>query len=53
MADRRGLRMIGFLYGGFTALVMGMACLVVTDHLTGRLSLDTTAPKAIEISAVR
>ena len=40
MADRNSLKFIGFLYGGFTALVMIVTGIVVGDHLSGRLSLD-------------
>jgi phage-related holin len=43
MADRRSLTMIGYLYGGITAAVMLIACLVVTDHVSGRLQFDATA----------
>jgi phage-related holin len=40
MADRRSLTMIGYVYGGITAAVMLIACLVVTDHISGRLHID-------------
>lgn len=43
MADRRSLTMIGYLYGGITAAVMLIACLVVTDHVSGRLHIDDAA----------
>jgi hypothetical protein len=43
MADRRSLTVIGWLYGGITAAVMLIACLVVTDHVSGRLHFDSAA----------
>jgi phage-related holin len=41
MADRRSLTMIGYIYGVMTAAVMLMACFVVADHITGRLSIES------------
>jgi hypothetical protein len=35
--------MIGYLYGGITAAVMLIACMVVTDHVSGRSHFDSTA----------
>lgn len=43
MADRRSLTMIGYVYGGITAAVMLIACVVVTDHVSGRLHVDSAA----------
>jgi hypothetical protein len=40
MADRRSLTMIGYIYGTVTAAVMLVACVVVTDHVAGRLTMD-------------
>jgi len=33
MTDQKGLRLIGFAYGGLTAVVLLVAVLVVTAHL--------------------
>lgn len=35
MADRKGLRLIGCVYGALTALVMLIAVLVVTAQVNG------------------
>ena len=45
MADRAGLGVLGFIFGGVTAVVMMLACTVVLGHIEGRLVLDT--PMAI------
>lgn len=42
MADKRGLQSIGIIYGGFTAVVALIAFLVVSDHISGQLTLDST-----------
>lgn len=41
MPDRSSLGMIGFLFGGITAAVMLIGALVVTDHMSGRLNIET------------
>ena len=41
MPDRSSLGIIGFLFCGITAAVVLIGALVVTDHLSGRLSLDS------------
>lgn len=33
MTDRKGLRLLGFAYGGLTAIVLLVAFLVVTAHV--------------------
>lgn len=43
MADRRSLTMIGYVYGGITAAVMLIACMIVTDHVSGRSHFDGAA----------
>ena len=43
MADKSGLGLVGFLFGGITVAVTLMAFLVVRDHLEGRLQLDDAA----------
>jgi hypothetical protein len=40
MADRAGLGVLGFIFGGITAVVMLMACTVVVSHIEGRLALE-------------
>jgi hypothetical protein len=43
MADRAGLGVLGFIFGGVTAAVMLMAAtVVVTAHVDGRLALEPT-----------
>ena len=41
MADRAGLGVLGFIFGGVTALVMMIAVTVVVGHVDGHISLDT------------
>jgi len=41
MADRNSLGFLGFVFGGVTAAVVLMACLVVVGHVEGYLVLDT------------
>ena len=40
MADRRGLGLLGFVFGGVTAAVMLVAVMVVKHHVDGRATLD-------------
>ena len=49
MADKRGLRLIGFVYGGLTAAVTLIACVVVANHVSARSALDLAAERALEI----
>ncbi len=51
MADARGLRMIGILYGVIAIIITVIAYLVVSDHVMGRLSLDNGKGSARGISA--
>ena len=44
MPDQRSLGKIGYMLGGIAAVVMTVGALVVSDHLTGRLSLDGNLP---------
>ena len=37
MADRTGLGVLGFVFGGVTAVVLLIAAFVVTNHLGDRL----------------
>ena len=41
MADRAGLGVLGFIFGGVTAAVILVAVTVVTGHVDGRFALDT------------
>lgn len=52
MADRIGLGMVGFVFGGVTAAVMLIAVVVVSGHVQGRLALDP-ASSLVEVSAAR
>jgi hypothetical protein len=49
MADKRGLRWIGFAYGGFTVMIALVAVLVVSSHISGQLKLESSPT---EISAL-
>lgn len=49
MADKRGLRLIGFVYGGLTAAVTLIACVVVANHVSAQAPLERTAERALEI----
>ena len=40
MADRSALGKIGLMLSAATVAVMMVGALVVTDHLTGRLTID-------------
>ena len=42
MADRRSLGILGFCFGGVTAVVMLIAVMVVKHHVDARLSLEST-----------
>ena len=46
MADRAGLGVLGFIFGGVTAVVILVAVTVVISHVDGRFDLDT-APTQI------
>ncbi len=48
MADKTALGMIGLMLCGATLLVMTVGGIVVGDHLTGRLQLDS----GIQVSAI-
>lgn len=52
MADRRGLRMIGLVYGCVTAAVMLIGGLVVSSHALGYLTLDGAHPVKIQKAAL-
>ena len=46
MADRAGLGVLGFIFGGVTAVVILVAVTMVIGHVDGRFVLDT-APTQI------
>ena len=48
IADRTGLGLLGFIFGGVTAAVMLTAFTVVLGHVDGRWALD--APQAVTIA---
>lgn len=48
-ADRAGLELLGFIFGGVTAAVMLVACTVVLGHVDGRLALDTPPTKIVAL----
>jgi hypothetical protein len=44
MADRRSLRIIGFILSGVAAVVIGVGVFVVQSHLTGKYIVEDTRP---------
>ena len=48
-ADRAGLELLGFIFGGITAAVMLVACTVVLGHVEGRLALDTSPTQVVAV----
>ena len=52
MADRRSLQWIGIFYGCITIAITLVASLVVSDHVSGRFSLETSQAQASELSTV-
>ena len=50
MADKRGLRLIGYVYGGLTAVVTLIACVVVANHVLAQSALDPVAERSAGIS---
>lgn len=52
MANRRRLQWIGIFYGCITIAITLIASLVVSDHVSGRLTLETSRAQASEISTV-
>jgi hypothetical protein len=48
-ADRAGLGVLGFIFGGVTAAVMLVACTVVLGHIEGRYAIDTTPTQVAAI----
>lgn len=53
MADKTGLRFLGFLFGGVTFAVAVIAFLVVRDHVEGRLQFDeiALAPQLVSMTS--
>ena len=45
-ADRTGLGFLGFVFGGVTAAVVLVACMVVLGHVEGRWVLEA-APAVV------
>jgi hypothetical protein len=43
MADKNGLGLLGFFFGGVTVAVTIVAFVVVRDHVEGRMALDEMA----------
>ncbi len=51
MADRGSLGILGYIFGGVTAVVMVMAFTIVLGHVEGRMALE--AAPATVIAAQR
>jgi hypothetical protein len=47
MADKHGLRNIGFVLGAFTAATIMIATFVVQGHIAGRFDLESGKPFAV------
>jgi hypothetical protein len=47
VADRSALGVLGFIFGGVTAVVMLVALAVVVQHVEGRSALDSAATVAL------
>ena len=52
MADRRSLQWIGVFYACITIAITLVASVVVSDHVSGRISLETSQAQASEVSTV-
>ena len=48
-ADRAGLEMLGFIFGGVTAAVMLVACTLVLGHVEGRFAFDVPPVKIVAV----
>jgi hypothetical protein len=48
-ADRAGLGILGFVFGGVTAAVMLVACTVVLGHVEGRWSIDESPVRIVAL----
>jgi hypothetical protein len=54
MVDRASLEIVGFIFGGVTALVIAIAVLVVQSHVSAPVAADTrTAIVPASLSAQR
>ena len=49
MADRQGLRLVGFAFGAITAAIILVAGAVVDAHVDGRLTLDGAGNQRAEL----
>jgi hypothetical protein len=49
MADQRSLTRIGYIYGGVTAAIMMIACLVVTGQMSGLLLSNAPSAYAAQV----
>jgi hypothetical protein len=54
MADRAGLEMLGFIFGGVTALVIAIAAIVVHSHVNASAAIEqSTSVMPTTLSARR
>jgi hypothetical protein len=53
VADKRGLRLIGYVYGGLTAAVTLIACVVVANHVSAQSAIDGSAAIVAQVQAAR
>jgi hypothetical protein len=52
MADRRSLGIIGWIFGGLTAVVILVGFVVVKGHLDGGLTIERAQPPVVSASTV-
>lgn len=50
MVDHVSLEVMGFIFGGVTAIVVAIGALVVTNHIDGRVALEQ-AQTTVQTSA--
>jgi hypothetical protein len=50
MADKSSLGLLGFIFGGITAIVALIAGFLVIGHVEGKLMLDESSPTAVAAS---
>jgi hypothetical protein len=50
MADRSGLKLVGFIFATVTLAVMLVTCVVVTSHANGAYPLESPRAEALAVS---
>lgn len=52
MADRRSLGIIGWIFGGLTAIVILVGFVVVKGHVDGGFTIDRAQPPMVSATTV-